>query len=328
MKTFTVIGCGAWALSIANVLAENSHNVNLWCHDLNITTSINKTHKNPLLKHLSIHPRIPAFNDLSNIDKDTNGIIIGVASPFIDIIKKIPSTQHAPFLVLTKGLLENKNTLLLADYINEIRPNNPLALLSGPNLAQEIIEKKPAATVIASQKEHIAQFFQTALSNHYLRVYTSSDIIGVSLGGILKNIMAIAGGCIDGLKLGMNSKAALLSRSLQEMIRIGTFLGGKKESFLGLSGLGDLITTANSSLSRNWNVGYALAKGENFQKKLQQTQSIAEGIKTTKIIYELSKKHHIDMPITEQIYLALFKNKNPKDAINDLMTRKLKSEDT
>ena len=326
MNHYGVIGCGAWALTIANILNENKHKTTVWCHEQSLATTINQQNKHPQIPNLPLHKNIHATHDLTDCLTNKTGIIFGIASPFIDIINSFPENHTTPTLILTKGLLENKNTLFIYEYIQEKQQHCPLAILSGPNLAQEISEKKPAATVIASHNEACAQHFQDALSNTYFRAYTATDVKGVALGGILKNIMAIAGGCIDGLELGMNTKSALLARSLQEMIRIGCFLGGEKESFFGLSGLGDLITTANSSLSRNWNVGNALAKGINFKEQLKKTGSVAEGIKTTKIIHELSKKHHLSMPITEQIYLTLFENKDPKEAIQSLMKRKLKPE--
>lgn len=328
MKKISVLGCGAWAISIANLVAEKNHSLYLWCHDKNIAEKINNDKKHPLFEDIFIHPKTKATHDLDLACQESEAIIIGVASPFISIINQISPEITAPFLLLSKGLLENNKHLLLSSYINEQRPQNPLAILSGPNLASEINQKKPAATVIACKKENIAQQFQMLLSNEKFRVYTSTDPIGVALGGILKNIMAIAGGCVDGLNLGMNSKAALLSRALQEMARIGTSLGGKKTSFMGLSGLGDLIATANSPLSRNWKVGYAIAQGQNFQDILKKTDSIAEGVKSCKLIFDHCQKENLSAPITEQLYLILYQNKAPKQAIKDLMQRELKAEDS
>ena len=324
----SILGCGAWAMTIANLIALKNTPLSLWCHDEDIALSITKKNKHPLFEDFKINPKINATHDLEKACYKSDAIIIGVASPFISIIKTIPKENKAPFLLLSKGLLENSRYLLLSEYIEEQRPDNTLAILSGPNLASEINNKKPAATVIACKDNEIAIKFQNLLSNEDFRVYTSMDPKGVALGGILKNIMAIAGGCVDGLNLGMNSKAALLSRALQEMSRIGESLGGQKASFTGLSGLGDLIATANSPLSRNWKVGYALAKGENFENILKKTGSIAEGVKSCKLIYEHCQKHHLSAPITEQLYQILYQKKGPKSAINDLMNRELKAEES
>eukprot|EP01047_Picozoa_sp_COSAG01_P064932 COSAG01_NODE_8676_length_2701_cov_1.212529_4_plen_240_part_01 len=234
----SVIGCGPWALTIAKVLAENGHAIQIWCHEQTIAEQINNEHTHDLLPNLKLPEHIQATHDLNKCLASCEAIIFGIASSFIDLIDHFPKTFNKPVLILTKGLLEKKNTIFVFEYLAQQLKNSCISILSGPNLALEIAEQKPAAAVVASSNEKNARFFQEALSNTYFRTYTSSDIKGVALGGILKNIMAIAGGCSDGLNLGMNSKSALLARSLQEIIRFGVHFGGQEHSFYGLSGLG------------------------------------------------------------------------------------------
>ena len=183
-----------------------------------------------------------------------------------------------------------------------------------------------SATVIASKDEEVAVAFQTVVNGPYFRVYTSSDMRGVELGGILKNIMAIAAGAVDGLKLGQNAKSTLMTRSIQEIIRFGIANGADRETFFGLSGFGDLITTCSSSKSRNWQVGFGLSQNKNLEDILIQLGQVAEGVKTTKIIYPLSQEQGIEMPITTEVYRVIFEGKDPKEALKHLMSRKVKSE--
>ncbi|MCP4050056.1 MAG: NAD(P)-dependent glycerol-3-phosphate dehydrogenase [bacterium] len=326
-KKVTVLGCGPWGMAIARLLAKNGHNVLVWCHSEDIAEHIVHKRKNPILPDIILPENIDATSKLEESIDGSDYLFIAVASHFIRIIEKIiPVYKGAPVITLTKGLLDDDNRLFISDYLKSLFGGARLAVLSGPNLAHEILLDLPAATVIASDDLKLAESFQLLLSNKSFRAYTADDIRGVELGGILKNIIAIAAGIVDGLSLGVNSKAALMSRSLQEIIRFGLFFGAQADTFYGLSGLGDLITTCNSSQSRNWNVGYQTAQKRDLNNTLTGKLAFAEGVRASRIVYRISEDKNIDMPITEQVYKVLFEKKLPLTAINDLMVRNLRQE--
>jgi glycerol-3-phosphate dehydrogenase (NAD(P)+) len=326
MANIGIIGCGAWGATIATILIENSHNVLIWGHNEEIVSKINNEQRTPLLTDILLPKELKATTDLEFVVKKSDYLILAVASSYVSIIEQINEIASKPILSLVKGLLEDKDYLFISDYIESVFKPNSLAILSGPNLAKEIANKLPAVSVISSKNEKLAQIYQGFLSNNRFRIYTSKDVRGVELGGILKNIMAIAAGIADGLELGDNTKSALMTRGLQEMIRLGAIFEAKPETFFGLSGLGDLITTCSSKESRNWNVGFRISQNNNLDTILNNMTAVAEGVKTTKIIYKLALEKNIDMPITKQVYKVLFEKKDPFEAIDALMTRELKSE--
>jgi glycerol-3-phosphate dehydrogenase (NAD(P)+) len=329
MAKISVIGCGAWGVTVAKVFCENKHETKVWCHDEQIAQKLNKDKIHPNLPNIKLPKELVAISDLQEAIESAEYLVFAVASNYVDVVTKIKPYFKAkvPILVLTKGLVEKENCLFVSDYLQvKLEQNIKLAVLSGPNLALEIALKQPAATVIAADDLKIAESFQKLISNNYFRAYTSTDLKGVELGGILKNAIAIAGGIIDGLGMGNNTKSALMTRGLVEMIRMGNHFGAKKETFYGLSGLGDLITTCTSDKSRNWNAGYNLAKQLNKTNLEKADMQIAEGIKTAKIINNLAKKNNIEMPIISEIYKVIYEKKEPLKAISDLMQRELKKE--
>lgn len=329
MAKIGVIGCGAWGVTIGKIADENHHHVQIWCHNTDFEKSINEAHLLPTLPQVQLPSTLKATTNLDKLVADSDYLVFAVASNFVDIILNIQKAYkpNTPILILTKGLLENKNTFFVSDYIAQILgTNQSIAVLSGPNLALEIAQKLPAATVIASEQESVAAQFQHILSNPYFRVYRSTDLKGVVLGGILKNIIAIAAGAIDGLSLGDNAKSALMARGLQEMIRFGKIFNAKTDTFFGLSGLGDLITTCSSPQSRNFQVGFQIAKTAQFPDFTKNNTQIAEGVKSAKIVFHLAKQYDVEMPITAEIYTVLYENKSIQSAIYDLMTRTLKTE--
>jgi len=323
-----VIGCGAWGITVAKICAENQLNVSIWCHHLDFANEIN-SHQADLLPGILLPETLQATTDLKKIVTESDYLIIAVASNYIQIMEQIKDfyKQNTPLLVLTKGLLENQSTLFVSDYIKSILGQaSDISILSGPNIAIEIAARLPAASVIASESEEIAIKFQSLLSNSYFRVYRSSDMKGVILGGILKNVIAIAAGAIDGLGLGTNAKSALMARGLQEMIRLGIYFQAKSETFFGLSGLGDLITTCSSTNSRNWQAGFQIAKHQTIPDFSKVTTQIAEGVKSARIIHKLAQEVQIEMPITSAIYKVLYETKPIYTAIHELMQRTLKAE--
>ncbi len=329
MERVGVIGCGAWGTTFAKLLAEKGHKVGLWCHDGEIARHITLHRRHPfVLKDIPLPGTISTKTLLSDLIEESDFLVLSVASSYISILNSIkPVYKNTPLLGLTKGVLENQTTLFVSDYIKNTLEECPYGVLSGPNLASEIAQNYPAATVIASKNPDVAAQFQRLVNSPFFRVYTSSDVKGVEIGGILKNVIAIAAGIVDGLELGLNAKGALMARGLQEMIRFGQLFSAKSETFYGLSGLGDLIATSCSPKSRNWRVGYTLAKDGIFPDLSRQfSQDIPEGVKTAKLIRNMALNTHLDMPIIFQVYAILYEQKTPRDAITELFSRELRSE--
>ncbi|MGA2193563.1 MAG: NAD(P)H-dependent glycerol-3-phosphate dehydrogenase, partial [Nitrospirota bacterium] len=232
------------------------------------------------------------------------------------------------FVSATKGI-ENDTLMTMGEVMEDVLPkkfHGRLAFISGPSFAKEVIKKMPTAVSVASHDPAAAKRIQEAFNTEYFRVYTNPDIMGVELGGALKNVIAIAAGCSDGLGFGHNTRAALITRGLAEIARLGMAMGANPLTFSGLSGMGDLVLTCTGELSRNRTVGYKLGQGIKLKEILDEMKMVAEGVKTTKAAYGLSKKHGVTMPITEQVYSLLYEGKGPKQVVRELMTRDLKSE--
>ena len=334
MKTVAVIGCGAWASTVTCLLAEknspllNNTKIKIWCHDKQLSEHITQFHTHPQFDQIKFDHAIEATHDLDELIAESSYIILGVASPFLSILEQIKKTySNQPILILTKGVVENGPSIFVSENVKHYLGNIPFATLSGPNLAAEIQDKKPATTVISSPSLKVAKDFQNLLSCPRFRVYTSMDQKGVEIGGVLKNSIAVACGISEGLNLGNNCRSSLITRGLQEIIRFGTLYGGEEETFYGLSGMGDLITTCSSSSSRNYRLGVSIAEGKTIAEAISHlSPQVAEGYKTTKIIYEISKTKSIDMPILSELHKILYHNKPPMDALMSLMSRPLKSE--
>jgi glycerol-3-phosphate dehydrogenase (NAD(P)+) len=245
-----------------------------------------------------------------------------------DIASQLQSKSISPqtiFVTATKGL-DPETTCTPSQIWQESFPDHPVVVLCGPNLSKEITQELPAATVVASNIESAAESVQLVFNSTRFRVYTNSDPLGVELGGTLKNVMAIAAGVCDGLQLGTNAKAALLTRGLTEMVRIGVHWGAKLETFYGLSGLGDILATCNSALSRNYQVGYQLGQGKTLAEILSQLQETAEGVNTAEVLVQRAKQQNISMPITQEVYRLLKGEVTPRQALLDLMKRDIKPE--
>jgi glycerol-3-phosphate dehydrogenase (NAD(P)+) len=240
-------------------------------------------------------------------------------------VQSFPFSSNTIIVTATKGL-DPETTCTPAQIWQEKFPNQAVVVLSGPNLSKEIQQELPAATVVASNTATAAEQVQLVFSSHRFRVYTNSDPVGVELGGTLKNVIAIASGVCDGLHLGTNAKAALVTRGLTEIIRIGNSWGAKTETFYGLSGLGDLLATCNSSLSRNYQVGYQLAQGKTLTQTLADVEGTAEGVNTAQVLMQRATQQNISMPITEQVYRLLQAEITPQQALEELMVRDIKPE--
>lgn len=327
-----VIGAGAWGTTLAKILAENGHSVMIWAHDASLAEEINTQHENlQLFKGVKLPESVRATTSLEEAGRGKALIVIVTASKFIGptvakLVAFIPS--DAVVVSATKGLNPGDNKrpseLLRENMPRERWPH--IAVLSGPNIAREIAARKPAATVVSSENLATAQAVQRWFSSPYFRVYTNDDIAAAEYGGTLKNIIAIAAGIVDGLGLGDNAKSALMVRGMVEIIRFGARFGARPESFYGLAGMGDLITTCSSTMSRNHYVGEHLARGQSLDQILAGMTAVAEGVEATRLVYEIARREGISMPVTEQIHALLFENKPVDQAILDLMTRDLKGE--
>lgn len=324
-----VIGCGAWGTTLAKICQENDNPVMLWCHSEEISNSINFQHENKLLlPGVELPEKMKATTDIYEACEHADAFIFVIPSPYLDSVKSFSHSKLStqPILTATKAFLSEEKGHFVSHFLNDVFKNNAIASLSGPNLAKEVANRKPAASVVASDQKSLACLFQDVLSNDYFRLYRSNDVVGVECGGVLKNSIAIASGYIDGLQIGENTKAALITRSIQEIKRFGMSFGAKEETFYGLSGFGDLMATCHSNKSRNWQVGYQFSKGKTLDDIIQQLGAVAEGVYTTKTVVPIAREKGIEMPIISEVFEVLFNQKDPRQSISDLMSRNLKAE--
>jgi len=332
MADIAILGAGGWGIAISTLLHYNGHKVTLWEFDREEMRKLSmQREQKQKLPGVIIPDQVEITDQLKPTVSQADILVLALPSHTVrDVARKISSIElKNPLVVnLAKGI-ENDTLLRMSEVLIEELPtflHPKITTLSGPSHAEEVARKIPTTVVVAGFDEEIAKKVQNVFMTPYFRVYTNSDLIGVELGGSLKNIIAIASGICDGMGLGDNSKGALLSRGLAEIIRLGEKLGAIKETFAGLSGLGDLVTTCISKYSRNRFVGEQIGKGKTLKEVESEMVMVAEGIKTTKSAYQLSLKHQVEMPITQQVYQVLFENKKPKEAIYELMTRDPKSE--
>ncbi|MFC1708863.1 NAD(P)H-dependent glycerol-3-phosphate dehydrogenase [Candidatus Omnitrophota bacterium] len=328
-QTIAVLGDGGWGTTLSILLANKGYSVCLWGAFSDYVKSLKKKRENFIfLKGIKIPKKILITPDIKVALDHAQAVILAIPSQYLrSVLRKLKGQNLGgrKFLSATKGI-EQGSLMRMSEVVSKELGKIDLAVLSGPNIAQEIARGKPAVTVVASGNKKTACYFQDLLMSKNLRVYTNSDVVGVELGGSLKNIIALACGISDGLNLGTNAKAALLTRGLVEISRLGVKMGAKRETFSGVSGLGDLVTTCSSPYSRNRSVGEQIARGAKLTSITKKMSMVAEGILTTKAAYGLSKKHKAEMPITKEIYQVLCKNKSPQRAVNDLMRREKKPE--
>jgi len=327
-----VLGGGSWGTALANHLAISGHSVSLWVFEPDVAEQIRATKVNRVyLPEIKIADSILVTN---RIDEAVDGRQIIVSMGPSAFARSVCS-QAAPhvsadaiILNAAKGL-EPQTLKRMSEVMEETFPQvgpERIATLSGPTFAQEVAKRRPTAAVVASRSQSTALRLQKMLHSSYFRPYTSPDIIGVEFGGALKNIVAIASGIVAGLGLGPNTQAALITRGLWEITRLGVANGARAVTFQGLSGMGDLVLTCTSRLSRNFSVGFQLAQGRALRAIVSATKMVAEGIGTTRAAVELARKCNVEMPIAEQIFLVLFSSKPPAKAIEELMSRPLKEE--
>ena len=328
MKNISVIGAGSWGTTLANLLAEKELDVTLWSFEENVAHEINSSHTNvTYLPGADLSSNIKATSKMTDAVSNA-GYIVNVVptqftrSIFQEAAHSIP--EDAVIINASKGI--EHGTLLTVSSILKETTGRRAAVISGPSFAKEVVRKLPTAVTLATDSSDLALHLQEVFNTGYFRVYTHTDTLGVELGGALKNVIAIASGISDGLGLGHNARAALITRGLSEIVRLGSAMGADPKTFSGLSGLGDLVLTCTGPLSRNYTVGVNLGEGMTLRDILASTKSVAEGVATALSAYDLSMKYNVDMPIIEQVYQVIYKDKSPAEAVRLLMKRSLKSE--
>ncbi len=327
-----MIGAGSWGTTLANLFAKKSEDVMLWAYEPEVAEGINRFQRNELfLPEIKLSPRLVATSELETVVQGAQVVLTVCPSHVMrSLVGRVAKHLSKEVVIVnaSKGL-ETRTLLRMSEVIREVIPKSlgdRLATLSGPSFAFEVAKERPTVITAASNNEATAEFVQQLFSTSYFRVYKHDDLIGVELGGALKNVIAIATGMIEGVGLGVNTRAALITRGLVEIIRLGTALGAKAATFSGISGLGDLMLTCTGDLSRNRAVGLRIGKGETLKEISGASRTVAEGIRTTESAYQLALRHSIEMPITEKVYRILFEGHSVKSAISELMNRELKKE--
>ncbi len=325
-----VLGDGGWGTTLSILLSQKGYTVTMWGAFREYAAYLDKKRLNTrFLPGIKIPKNIVITSDLGEALKDKALIVFAVPSQYMRaVLKRIPGLGYARdsiFLSVTKGI-EIYSLKRISEIIHEELGDVKLAVLSGPTIAHEVARGIPTTAVVASSNVKIRKYLQDVFMTERFRVYTNEDVTGVELGGSLKNVIAIACGISDGLKFGTNTKAALLSRGLAEISRLGHAMGAKIGTFSGISGLGDLVTTCISPHSRNRFVGEQIGKGKSVSQIRMKMRMIAEGVPTAKSAYRLSMKNKVDTPIIKEVYRVLYENKSPLQAVSDLMTREKKEE--
>jgi glycerol-3-phosphate dehydrogenase (NAD(P)+) len=324
-----IVGAGSWGTALAWLWGRDERQISLWGNNAGRVERMQKTRENSrYIPGLKLPDSVKVTHEFRDCG-DADLVVLVTPSTFLRPIatrlREAVSNHRAVFLSCIKGI-EHGTGMRMSEVIVDIFPDHKVAVLSGPNLAAEVVRNVPTATVIACQDSECASELQGFLGSSRFRIYTNDDVTSVELGGALKNVFAIAAGASDGLGLGDNTKAALVTRSLAELIRLGTAMGGNLKTFYGLSGAGDLIATCFSKHSRNRRVGEYLGRGQTLGQITSTMQMVAEGIATTKSAYECAQKLNIDTPITNEVYALLTEGKTPVQAMHDLLERDQKAE--
>ncbi|MDR9416076.1 MAG: NAD(P)H-dependent glycerol-3-phosphate dehydrogenase [Gracilimonas sp.] len=332
-RNVTVIGAGSFGTALAMVLDQAGNKVQLWAREENIAEHINSKHRNPsYLSNIELSETIKAYNDLEQCLKSQDMVVFATPSHALrDVASKLkPCLDGHEILVTVAKGIENKSfktmSQVLIEVMKETTLEDNIGVLYGPSHAEEVGTLKPTTVVAAAYSTRTAKIIQDTFLTPMFRVYVNNDVVGVEIGGSVKNIMAIAAGIVDGAELGDNAKAALITRGLHEMKRMGSLMGAHSDTFSGLTGMGDLIVTCTSSHSRNRSVGFRIGKGEKLNDITESMNMVAEGVKTTRSVYDWAIKHNVEMPITKAVYRVLFDNVDPRDALYELMTRDPKNE--
>jgi glycerol-3-phosphate dehydrogenase (NAD(P)+) len=330
MDKISLLGCGTWGSAVAQVLAEKGLAVTAWQRHKEKAAAMTRTRKHPNLTDLEFNENIVFTSDLNDALKSGDIIVLATPSHSIrELIRRVESGMKDQSIIvnLAKGI--DLNSLMTMSQLIQAETDigsDQIVSLYGPSHAEEVVRKLPTTLVAACPKKTTSKTIQELMSSEVLRVYRNKDILGVEIGGSLKNVMAIAAGICDGIGYGDNSKAAILTRGITEMTRLGVIMGGKKSTFAGLSGIGDLMVTALSKHSRNRYVGEKIGRGKSLQDVTESMDMIAEGVNTCRAVPRIVEKYDIEMPIAEAVHGILFENKDPLAAVKELMTRDLTAE--
>jgi glycerol-3-phosphate dehydrogenase (NAD(P)+) len=320
-----ILGAGSWGTALGLLAANNNQPTLLWEHDPAVARQLEKDRQNErFLPGIAFPEQLQITDDLDRCISECSEIVVVVPSvAFRSVLQSI-----APRLSAEQGLawaskgLDQDNGQLLNQVAEDILGDDfPLAVISGPSFAHEVALKKPTAVSLASNSDDLAQRLIHLLHNEHFRLYTADDLTGVCLGGSYKNVLAIAAGISDGLELGFNARAALITRGLAEMLRLGLAMGGKTETFMGLAGMGDLVLTCTGDLSRNRRLGLALARGQTVEEILIDLGQVAEGLETARVVNKLAAKYEVELPIAEEVYRILFEKHSAKQAVHELLAR-------
>lgn len=328
MSYIAVIGAGSWGTTLANLLSKKGFDVVIWAREKSVADEINYKKENSVyLPNIKLPERLSATTDIFEAVKRARFIINAVPTQFIrGVFTPLKDSLNEENVIVSGSKGIEKETLKTPSMILKELFNKEVYVLSGPTFAIEVAQEKPTAVTISGKERKERILLQEVFSTTYFRVYEHDDPLGAEIGGAVKNVIAIAAGICNALQLGNNARAALITRGLYEIVRLGKKLGAKEITFSGLSGLGDLFLTCTSNLSRNYTVGYRLGKGESFEEISRSMHSVAEGVETSFSTMQLSKKLNVEMPITAEVYYVLYEGKNPAVAAQDLMNRTLKPE--
>ena len=328
----SVLGAGGWGTTLAILLHYNGHQVTLWEYKRNYVKELIKKRINSVyLPGINIPKEITITHDLEEASFQKNLIVLAVPSQFLrSVVDEISYSEikNSILVSVAKGI-ENKRLMTMSQMLKDIHPHlkeEQIGVLSGPSHAEEVSRRIPTAVVAASVDHDTSKSIQAAFMTSYFRVYSSTDILGVELGGAFKNVIAIGAGIIDGAGFGDNTKAAIMTRGVAEISRLGLAMGARPETFAGLSGMGDLIVTCMSKHSRNRYVGEQIGKGKKLKEVLKSMEMVAEGVETSRSASKLAEKNNVETPITTEVYKILFEDKDPVKATTDLMTRDMKNE--
>jgi glycerol-3-phosphate dehydrogenase (NAD(P)+) len=327
-----VVGAGSWGTALTNLLAFKGFKIDLWVFEKEVKDQIESYRENKVfLPGVSLSDQIYPSNDIETVVKEKDLVLLVVPSHVMrETASKIREhiSKETIIVSASKGI-ENKTHLTMSGVLREIFQEisgDSFAVLSGPSFAGEVVRKVPTVVSVASKNQKVASFVQHVFATPYFRVYTNNDMVGVELGGSVKNVIAIASGIIDGLGLGLNTRAALITRGLTEMRRLGLKLGANPRTFAGIAGVGDLVLTCTGDVSRNHTVGKKIGEGMKLNEILSEMRMVAEGVKTAKSVYNLSRNLGVEMPISHEVYHVLYDDIAPKEAVRRLMTRDLKHE--
>ncbi|MEG1255260.1 NAD(P)H-dependent glycerol-3-phosphate dehydrogenase [Clostridium sp.] len=329
MSKVSFIGGGSFGTALAVLLSKNGLECSIWCHRESAVSEINNERENSkYLEGITIPDNVTAYSDLKEALVDSEVVVLAVPSKAIrELSKKIAPLLKGNEIIVTVAKGIEKHTLKrMSEIIEDEIKNHPIVILSGPSHAEEVARDIPTTVTAASNDRIASKKIQDIFSNTTFRVYTNNDLIGVEIGGAFKNIIALAAGISDGIGYGDNTKAALMTRGMSEIIRVGTKLSGKAETFYGLTGMGDLIVTCTSMHSRNRRAGILIGNGKTAEQAVEEIGMVVEGIEAVKAFYELKSRTDVDMPITTALYQVLFEGKNPNSAVTELMGRRHKEE--